>query len=191
MKKLMVTLCFALMTAGMCSAQWYVGGAISYGSQRNDNGERRSSSFSFTPRVGYVLNEKELVGVRLTYQNSCSKYSDELTSNKGVIAPYYRYNVVSVGRFTFGIEAALGVGFGKMTGQQTRKEWSIGLEVSPVVSFGLTEHWWAEAYMDLFSLNYYNAKDGDAVHSSSFNAGFNADDVFSFSALHLGVVYRF
>ena len=94
-------------------------------------------------------------------------------------------------RFTFGLEATLSVMFGK-TKQSALQTQSVGLGVAPVVSFGLTEHWWAEAYMQLFALNYTGVKDADGtVRSSTFNFGFDADNIFSFSALHFGVVYRF
>ena len=53
MKKLMATVLLALMAAGVCSAQWYVGGAISYGTKPTTTGKDvRTSEFSFTPRVG-------------------------------------------------------------------------------------------------------------------------------------------
>ena len=185
MKKLMATVLLALMAAGVCSAQWYVGGAISYGTKHTTTGnDVRTSEFSFTPRVGYVFNDRMLAGLQVAYANSCEKttisdvidLTSETTLNMGGIAPYFRYNVATAGRFTFGLEATL----------------SVGLGVAPVVSFGLTEHWWAEAYMQLFALNYTGVKDADGtVRSSTFNFGFDADNIFSFSALHFGVVYRF
>ena len=177
MKKLMATVLLALMAAGVCSAQWYVGGAISYGTKHTTTGnDVRTSEFSFTPRVGYVFNDRMLAGLQL---------------NMGGIAPYFRYNVATAGRFTFGLEATLSVMFGK-TKQSALQTQSVGLGVAPVVSFGLTEHWWAEAYMQLFALNYTGVKDADGtVRSSTFNFGFDADNIFSFSALHFGVVYRF
>ena len=179
MKKLMATVLLALMAAGVCSAQWYVGGAISYGTKHTTTGyDVLTSEFSFTPRVGYVFNDR----IDLT---------SETTLNMGGIAPYFRYNVATAGRFTFGLEATLSVMFGK-TKQSALQTQSVGLGVAPVVSFGLTEHWWAEAYMQLFALNYTGVKDADGtVRSSTFNFGFDADNIFSFSALHFGVVYRF
>ena len=74
MKKLMATVLLALMAAGVCSAQWYVGGAISYGTKHTTTGnDVRTSEFSFTPRVGYVFNDRMLAGLQVAYANSCEK----------------------------------------------------------------------------------------------------------------------
>ena len=193
MKKLIVTVLFALMAAGVCSAQWYVGGAISSGTQRlgNDSDRARTSEFSFTPRVGYVFNEQMLAGVQVVYTHGCVKSDVVDTSfNMGGIAPYFRYNVVSSGRFTFGFETELSVLSGS-TVRERQKTWSVGLGIAPVVSFGLTEHWWAEAYLDLFSLEYQVMPSENGPEGSAFRFGLDADNILSLSALRFGVVYRF
>ena len=154
MKKLMATVLLALMAAGVCSAQWYVGGAISYGTKHTTTGnDVRTSEFSFTPRVGYVFNDRMLAGLQVAYANSCEKttisdvidLTSETTLNMGGIAPYFRYNVATAGRFTFGLEATLSVMFGK-TKQSALQTQSVGLGVAPVVSFGLTEHWYLDKH---------------------------------------------
>lgn len=88
-----------------------------------DEPANSSASFTFMPKIGYNLNEKMQVGAQLGFTYNTSKtynvgpaytmtYPDaedwSTSSNLGfTIAPYFRYNVAEMGKFTFFCEAQL------------------------------------------------------------------------------------
>lgn len=203
MKRLLLTLALMTMVAGVCKAQFYVGGSIGYNNVKN-NGlgdyETPNASFTFSPRVGYVFNEKSLAGLKLTYQTTRYTESALFEDNKTIInaigvAPYLRYNFVAFGRFTFGVETTIAAAWVKAKDIHV-SGFSLGLNVAPVISFGINSHWWIETYMNLFSMAYSETKvESPGLYElskkSEFNVGLSGDGILRLGDLSFGIVYRF
>lgn len=120
MKKMLLIL--ALTTFSFANAQKgtiLVGGNIGYSSENVDRQieERKSNSFSFSPRVGYQFHDNWTVGGEFTF--SSSKFEVSLPNNIGDESES-KYNAFKIGAFvrytvplneTFSVFADLGVGF--------------------------------------------------------------------------------
>lgn len=199
-----MTLAFIAATVGVCNAQLYIGGSIGYNTDENKNSdfaEIKAASFTFSPRIGYVFNEKTLAGLKFSYQNVTADRSSTWENNNKIVtntigvAPYLRYSFVSLGRFTFGVETTVAAAWAKVKDAH-ESGFSVGLNVAPVISFGITDHWWLETYMNLFSLTYTQTKvESPGLYElskdSNFNVGLSGDGIFRLGDLSFGVVYRF
>lgn len=205
MKRLLLTLALIAATVGVCNAQLYIGGSIGYNidkSKNSDLAEAKSASFTFSPRIGYVFNEEMLAGLKFSYQSvsideGITSWGDDskMITNSIGVAPYLRYNFVSLGRFTFGVETTVAAAWAKVKDAH-KSGFSLGLNVAPVISFGINDHWWLETCMNLFSLTYIQTKvESPGLYelskNSQFNVGLSGDGIFSLGDLSFGVVYRF
>ena len=94
MKKLFIVL-FAIMMATAAHAQFYAGGSIGFSS----NGNSKTSVFSVSPEVGYVLNDKFAVGAELTL-------SAFTGGNTIGFAPYARYTFLNIGKVSIFADGA-------------------------------------------------------------------------------------
>ena len=115
-------LIFALATFSFANAQKgtiLVGGNIGYSSENADHEieERKSNSFSFSPRIGYQFHDNWTVGGEFTFSSSKSEVS---LPNDIVGESESKYNAFKIGAFvrytvplneTFSVFADLGVGF--------------------------------------------------------------------------------
>lgn len=91
-------------------------GAIGISSTDNQNTERKITSFSLTPKVGFFISDKTAIGVQLSYnQSKNTNYSgteETYTLNNGIGAGLFaRYYLLEIGsRFKAYGEALLGYG---------------------------------------------------------------------------------
>lgn len=181
MKKIILTLSLVVFAAGISNAQWYIGGGIGVKSSSSDlNGYRQFSGtmFTFSPRVGYVINDSFLMGIELNYgyyksQDLDSELAEYLgfpdlpifapsdgSMNSFSIRPYFRYNFVKMGRFAIGAE--LGLAYTNMKPKNAEesspdlgiKMNGFSMDISPIVTFAINKHWWIETKLDILGLNY-------------------------------------
>ena len=90
MKKIMLVLVFAV--TGMANAQEgtiLVGGNVGISSDKM--GDNKSSSFDFSPTVGYQFNENMTVGLQASVLNETYEYVGGENKNNGLkIGAFYR-----------------------------------------------------------------------------------------------------
>lgn len=198
MKKFFFALALLVMTAGAAQAQWYVGGGIGFGTSasKDNNGHEinNKTQFTFTPRVGYIINDNWLAGVRLGLTTGTYGSWGDVKGTSFAIAPYARYNFARLGRFVFAAEASIEFStFGTSEDPKTTGV-GFGLGIEPVVAFDVNEHWGLETSIDLFRFGYqYSSKKiGDAkMSTNSFGIGVDGDNIFNLGGLTFSVVYKF
>ncbi len=92
MKKIMLVLVFAV--TGMANAQEgtiLVGGNVGISSDKM--GDNKSSSFDFSPTVGYQFNDNMTVGLQASVLNETYEYVGGENKNNGLkIGAFYRYS---------------------------------------------------------------------------------------------------
>lgn len=120
MKKMLLIL--ALATLSYANAQKgtiLVGGNIGYSSEKTDQQaeNRKSNSFTFSPKVGYQFNDNWTVGGEFALSSSKGTVS---LPNNAIEDSESKYNALKIGAFvrysvplseTFSVFADLGVGF--------------------------------------------------------------------------------
>lgn len=198
MKKFFFALALLVMTAGAAQAQWYVGGGIgfdtsaskdNYGQQINDR-----TRFTFTPRVGYIFNDKWLAGVKLNLATGTYGSWGNTKGTSFAIAPYARYNFARLGRFAFAAEASIEFSTFGASEDPMSNGFGFGLGIEPVVAFDVNEHWGLETAINLFRFGYQytSTKTGDVgLNTNSFGIGVDGDGIFSLGSLTFSVVYKF
>lgn len=134
MKKVFITLAVVLGMATAANAQLVIGGGVEFGGASSkitrdagygDSYKNSSFDFGFTPRIGYIINEKWEVGagVTLKYNENInfamvSKGTDPAKAEKASknlnfswsINPYARYRLFDVKGFGFWLEGEANLG---------------------------------------------------------------------------------
>lgn len=196
MKKLFILVAAALLSIS-ANAQWYVGGRLGLDVNGNKTtsavGTSNSTDFNFNlaPEVGYFLSDKLAVGgfLNINAGSRDTKVNAEIgegdtgmnyTNFGWSIEPYVKYKFWGIGKF--GIWGQAGVWIGTSTtkakGAANSPVPSVnyGIEVLPVLTYSLNEHFTLDAYIDCVSLSYngtsYNDKKNDIKSTSnSFGLG--------------------
>ena len=152
------------------------------------------TSFTFMPKIGYNLNEKMQVGAQLGFTYTTTtiynavyglSYSytypeaedwEKISTFDFSIAPYFRYNVAEMGKFTFFCEAQFYFGITSKptyTDHATKLEvlgltydavdttykgntsiTSFGISVTPGLNYKFTDHVSMDIYIDLLGLGF-------------------------------------
>ncbi|MDR2085709.1 MAG: hypothetical protein LBP72_00880, partial [Dysgonamonadaceae bacterium] len=118
MKKTILVMLVAVFGMGFVNAQIYVGGSLGFTSGNTDpeNGDKLgTSSFSFSPEVGYSLSPDFEVGIALEILNEKEDLTPDTESKSSGwgLAPYARYSFVEFGKFSVWGSAALAFGGGE------------------------------------------------------------------------------
>ena len=225
MKKLILFAAAALCSVSL-SAQIFVGGSLGVnanGAQKSEasvNGTVNTTTtqvadfaISFAPNVGYVLNDKLCVGVRLPLSvgpNSKAEDGKSGVSSFGVgINPYGRYTVATLGKFGLAAEAGVDFGYSRTTnkydigGKSMSAYTSVtdfSIYASPVLTYALPDHINLETALNFLRLNYglssskdTNSENSDYTKNSSsgFNFGLNSNNVLTLGAIQIGFTYKF
>ena len=195
MKKILLTLGLAAF-AFAANAQWVVGGNLGFsanggnthkestaaGSPELDLHTTRATDLTLLPKVGYQFNEKMQIGASFGLQfnkdknftGSTTESNENYTSRDQsviTIAPYFRYNVTELGKFTLFCEASLGIGITPKSHRATyapsaidttwrgnNRELGISLSIVPGLNYKFNEHLSADLYIDLLRLGYNYTK---------------------------------
>lgn len=91
----------AVAMATTMNAQWYVGGTVGYNYTKDKNTDVKSNTFVITPELGYNLNEKWAVGMKIGYAYN---KVDDAKSNEFVVNPYARYTFVKLDKVNFFVD---------------------------------------------------------------------------------------
>jgi outer membrane protein len=112
-------------------------GAIGASTKDNQNTERKITSFSLTPKVGFFISDKTAIGVQCSYnQSKNTNYSgteDTYTLNNGIGAGLFvRHYLLEIGsRFKAYGEA--GVGYGSIGGETNNGTTTVKLDKSNTI----------------------------------------------------------
>ena len=202
MKK--VVLVIGLAVASMAvNAQLYVGGSLGFSSdsETSKNAKNEKSAFTFSPEVGYYLSEKLDVGVDLSItsgQVGGQGYSEFAA------APYARYSVLQFGKFEVIGKASVGFGafdYSKIAGGKGTK---LGVNVSPILAYGLTDNWVLFTQLNCLSLNFTATTPDGGDTYTHFGFGVDANNLVNtaekidvaatdpiVSGIQIGFVYKF
>lgn len=147
MKNLLLT-CAFMFVAAFANAQFYVGGGIGFKESKSITDEK-TQTFTFSPELGYYVNDKLAVGATLSFTTQKDTYTEYS------LEPYIRYNFFKSGDFSIFADAFVAVGNIDIENDDTHFAWGAG--VSPGISYNFTKHFTALAHIGL--LSYMDCKD--------------------------------
>ena len=200
-------LCVAIISQGQISkGSVLLGGGISGGSKKSDNGinETKSSSFGISPAVGLAVKENSVLGIRLMYSTS---RSEEIATGRtqnanGYIAGLFfrRYKALGKDFFLFG-EGALNYSVyqnkyknNNPNPTYSQTSHSISLNLYPGIAYAASKRFHLEvALNNLVNLDYGWGKTetmSNSTTSSTKNSGFGFSTNLN-TAAPLTVGFRF
>ena len=222
MKKIYVTIIFVLASAGVCKAQFFLGGEFGIGGSGGNNKvttggrsieEKTPSTFEFiiAPKLGYFINDKLSIGMLLSYgmeqETTHNPTKVKTTGHSFGGSPYVRYAFASVGKFSFGAEGSVGVWGGMSTTSPSAIDvknnfFRAGINIVPVVTYNLGEHFVFDARLNFLSLGYSHTRvkasetiagvEISAVNSSNnFEFSVDSDNVLTTGFITIGAIYKF
>lgn len=195
-----------LFVAGGLSAHYSGGSSTSTVNSNVSWKGPKTSGFSITPAVGYMIPEKPIgVGLSLGYSYSSVK-NYNLQGNLDVksyvnafdIAPFFRFVYAKFPSITLYADVKLPIGFAKAKEKNGKftvdgdKNFVIGARLIPGLTYKFNEHILFTTEIGLLSINYLHTKntstspDGTVVtKSNDFNFGANSRAVASFGFVYL------
>ncbi|HEV7333432.1 MAG TPA: outer membrane beta-barrel protein [Flavisolibacter sp.] len=187
-KSLLIALACSFLFSLTVSAQItkgsvLLGGGISGGKGKSEgnNGEGKSSGFSVYPAFGVAVKDNVVIGLRLSYANSSSEYSDPNNQNSqdnenyGAGIFYRRYLSLSQKFFLFG-EGAVYYNRGKqessqLTSKSTQTSNSFGVNFYPGIAYAVSKKIHLEVGLNnLLDLSYNTSKSEYVSGSSSLSS---------------------
>lgn len=218
MKKVLISLA-AIAFAVSANAQLFIGGSLAANGSSNPSSavvgstvvesKPTSSTLAFSPVVGYELSDKLAVGGMLSLATSKSvtdKEVDKKTwskSNAWSIAPFVRYTFVTFGDFALKAEAVASFGQStpvKNVSSTKTKGWrttTLSLNVAPIVSYSLNEHFDLEANLNFFGLTALTSTSKDPDEKDNKNTSnylgltANSSNVVTLGSIRIGFIYKF
>lgn len=219
MKKVLLMAAFAVASLA-ANAQAYIGGSLGFSNNKTKTGtttvtENTNPTFTIAPEVGYALNEKWGIGIKLGFTSSNTKSemtaagltatSEDKTTRLSV-NPYVRYQALEIGKFNVFVDG--GVYFNMNSRKQTatgvpdteyEPAMGFGLNVTPGVSYKLTDKLSVVATANnLFRFGYTKSMVAKGVNGAptpdaptSIDANLNTLDNFSLGNLMFGFYYNF
>lgn len=218
MKKLLLVLAIAAM-ATTTNAQLWFGGSISFThsggvekSKNSDVDKPSTNAFTLAPTVGFDLNDKLAVGGKLTLGTASTKSKDTDFEGKETetktslttvgVTPFARYKFVEFNKFGLVAEAGLPISSKSskysVGGKSTKGDptTSIGLYVTPLLTYSLNDNIQLECGLDFLSLNATHSvtKDRDDSNNkditNTFNFGANTRNVATVGNITIGFIYK-
>lgn len=197
MKKIILSAAMMLAAVSFANAQWFIGGSV--GVQTTKNNEDASiTNYYVSPRFGYILNEKWMLGLGLGYTGTVTKSNGlKINTNFFNFAPYARYTACELGRFSLAFEGDILGMFGQQKAMNSDKikKSRFGVQIAPVVQFDLSERVLLESRFGFASLGYQydqtKMPDGQKSTSNTFVFGFDSDDAFTMGDITVGFIVKF
>ncbi|MBO5579842.1 MAG: porin family protein [Prevotella sp.] len=176
MKKILMTLVAVAMATTM-NAQWYVGGTVGYNYTKDKNTDVKSNTFVITPELGYNLNEKWAVGMKIGYAYN---KVDDAKSNEFVVNPYARYTFVKLDKVNFFVDGGFEYNYVKVDGDSAN---GFGISFKPGVAVNLNEKISFVAHVGNFGWSSAKAKNAKSVQS--------VDLGLNLTSVDFGLYYNF
>jgi hypothetical protein len=189
MKKAILAMFMAITGLGFVNAQVYLGGSLGFNTSNSkpENGKKTDqSSFSFTPEVGYSLDQDLDLGLKLGFSNN--KNWDDTKSNAWAIAPYVNYSFVEFGRFSVWGQGELF--FGKSEENKV-KSTSFGLNIRPLLKYNLSDRFLLLTNLNFLNIGFAQTKIDKLRTDSSFDLGVNSNNVANTGNISIGFLYKF
>ena len=180
MKKTVFSLLVVLATLFSANAQFYAGGSLGITSSSNANPK---SAFEISPEVGYYINEKFDIGLGLGFSKQKTQNDYEYTSWS--VAPYARYSFYQLKNFEV-------IGKGSVAFSGTGNSGTtIGVNISPILAYNLTEKIVLFTNLNCFSLNFTSFSPDSGESSSHFSFSTSTRGLLNTSNLPIGLIYKF
>jgi hypothetical protein len=176
MKKILMTLVAVAMATTM-NAQWYVGGTVGYNYTKDKNTDVKSNTFVITPELGYNLNEKWAVGMKIGYAYN---KVDDAKSNEFVVNPYARYTFVKLDKVNFFVDGGFEYNYVKVEDDSAN---GFGISFKPGVAVNLNEKVSFVAHVGNFGWASAKAKNAKSVQS--------VDLGLNLTSVDFGLYYNF
>ncbi|MDR3706441.1 MAG: outer membrane beta-barrel protein [Paludibacteraceae bacterium] len=220
MKKIFITIALALVTATVCTAQFFVGANLGLSSHSAKNeidgvGTVKSpSSFglNIAPKFGYYFNPKFAVGLSGSFGLSDSTIYTSPTKTKDKyytwsVSPFVRYAFLQFGKFSVLAETNVYV-----AGSSSKYEVEssvdgpstigYGVNVAPILSFDVSKKFSLETKLNFLKLGYSYSKIKTPAEISStateqnykqsgFDFGVNTNDILNVGDVTIGAIYKF
>ena len=106
-------------TYGLTNGDVIVEGSLQFGSTNNKNTEIKTSRFGFTPKVGYMVTDKSMLGAQLGFGSTkTEEVNPDMTqkANSFTVGVFGRYYFLELGE-RFKTYGELGLGFGTVKGE--------------------------------------------------------------------------
>lgn len=176
MKKILMTLVAVAMATTM-NAQWYVGGTVGYNYTKDKNTDVKSNTFVITPELGYNLNEKWAVGMKIGYAYN---KVDDAKSNEFVVNPYARYTFVKLDKVNFFVDGGFEYNYVKVEDDSAN---GFGISFKPGVAVNLNDKVSFVAHVGNFGWSSAKAKNAKSVQS--------VDLGLNLASVDFGLYYNF
>ncbi|MBQ1883874.1 MAG: outer membrane beta-barrel protein [Bacteroidales bacterium] len=214
MKKIFLSMLAIAAMAATANAQLWFGGSLGFSheggvikTKEADTDKPSVNSFSFSPMVGFELNEKLSVGGKLDFTNKSTKQTVGDTDTKRSestfgITPFARYTFVEFNKFGLLAEAGIPVAFSSSkhdNGSKTVKgdpETSIGLYVRPMLTYSLNDNFQLECGLNFLSFNAKHSviKSKDDSNNknitNTFDFGVDSRNVATVGFVTIGFIYK-
>ncbi len=167
----------AVAMATTMNAQWYVGGTVGYNYTKDKNTDVKSNTFVITPELGYNLNEKWAVGMKIGYAYN---KVDDAKSNEFVVNPYARYTFVKLDKVNFFVDGGFEYNYVKVEDDSAN---GFGISFKPGVAVNLNEKVSFVAHVGNFGWSSAKAKNAKSVQS--------VDLGLNLTSVDFGLYYNF
>ncbi len=167
----------AVAMATTMNAQWYVGGTVGYNYTKDKNTDVKSNTFVITPELGYNLNEKWAVGMKIGYAYN---KVDDAKSNEFVVNPYARYTFVKLDKVNFFVDGGFEYNYVKVEDDSAN---GFGISFKPGVAVNLNDKVSFVAHVGNFGWSSAKAKNAKSVQS--------VDLGLNLASVDFGLYYNF
>lgn len=187
MKKIFTLAVLMAVTAGVASAQMWVGGYmnISNNDSKQNGRDGTSNIIAFHPQIGYDLNDKLSVAVSLGYNHHSSEIeynnnSSSFHNNVYSISPFLRYRYTEWGKLIAFIDGGLHYLYDNIS-NSTNDNQTIGLFFQPGFAYELNDRFAIETTFG--NLGYLHSWTDDDTYSNQLNLSLT-------SSLSLGFIIK-
>jgi len=135
MKKLILSAVVALasMTA---NAQIWIGGELGFNYHNNDATDASVTTFTVAPEIGYTLNDKWDLAIKLGDQYTSPDPGD--SQNAFFVNPYARYTFYKTGKVGFFLDGGFSIKTGDFDGYDDETQFGVGIR--PGVKFAASDN---------------------------------------------------
>jgi hypothetical protein len=218
MKKILMIIIVTFVTVNL-NAQWFIGGNVGLrvvDRKSSPSDQMTEIGFDIASKAGYYFNEKLAVGLNFSIgyeyykrpSGSPASFSIWMDAIQWSACPFVRYSVFTYKKFAVVLEGSTGVG-GRYIGSgfdrgddfypdhQVRFS-TLGirvLNVAPILSYNLSDHFQLEAGLYFLNLGYnidiIGNKGDNKIMVHDFNIGFRSSSIISVGSLTIGAIYKF
>ncbi len=190
MKKIALTSLLAVfvMSGANAATNYFIGGSASFEGAKDEH----NTAWSVMPEFGWHLNDKWDAGlaVGMMYDNSNVAFDQYTYGAEG----FARYKIAEFGAFNVLLDGRAGVYAQTLDGEKTNTWWVVGAEVSPMVTYNLSESFTLYAKLNFLGASAeYAFKNDDANTKSdwTFAAFGDSSDAFNTKDFQIGFYYNF